>query len=151
MIQIIFTLFLLFSDKPPNNILQQESKLSTGWYYILQDGNGVRRLLDKTQNFYFIDSVPILTAKNIREIYFRTGNDGRPYLEMKFDSVGTKAWRTATGNSINKRLGFIFNDKLIQAALVNSEITVGIAAIWNYSKGELEHIKENIQSCSVTK
>ena len=121
-------------------------KLANGWYYIIGEDKGVRLTLDKTNSSYFLDSIPIVVSKNIQEITFINDNDGNPYLKIQFDSVGTKAWKFATMKSINKRLGFVFNNKLIQAPKVNSEIDFGVSAIWDYNKDELSLIKSVLES-----
>jgi preprotein translocase subunit SecD len=141
MTAIFFSMLCLFAY--PQKV-KPGSILSTGWYYIIEDNSGAKRQLDKTNTFYFIDSTPIITSKNIKKIEFRRDNQGKDYLAMQFDDAGTKAWSVATGRSTGKRLGFILNDKLIQAPYVNSQITGGIAAIWDYTKSELELIKNQI-------
>jgi preprotein translocase subunit SecD len=136
-------LFMLCLFASPQKV-KHNAKLSTGWYYINEDNSGVKRQLDKTNTFYFMGSTPIITSKNINKIEFRRDNQGKDYLAMQFDNAGTQAWSFATARSTGKRLGFILNDKLIQAPYVNSQITGGIAAIWDYSKAELELIKNEI-------
>ena len=121
-------------------------KLANGWYYITEEDNGIKLILDKSNSSYFLDSIPIVVSKNIKEISFKNDNNGNPYLKIQFDSVGTGAWKFATMKSINRRLGFIFNNKLIQAPIVNSEIDFGVAAIWDYSKEELSLIKSVLES-----
>jgi preprotein translocase subunit SecD len=138
------SLFFLFSNT--NQIaIKVETKLQTGWYYIIDEDKGTKRQLDKTENYYFLDPSPIVTAKNIKEIKFRLDNEQKAFLAIQFDAPGTKAWSMATLRSINRRLGFVLNDKLIQAPLVNSEITGGVSAIWDYSRPELETIKKEIE------
>ena len=146
MIKILSLLFLLFAIYTHTENKQQESKLKTGWYYINTESVGVRRQLDKSGEIYFINPLPIIISKNIKTIFFRNDKNGTPYLEMRFDSIGTNAWRIATKKAIGKKLGFIFNDKLIQVPTVNSEIDFGVAAIWDYSKSELELIKNSIEN-----
>lgn len=121
-------------------------KLANGWYYIIEENQGIRLTLDNSSSSYFLDSIPIIVSKNIKEITFRNDNNGKPYLKIQFDAVGTKAWKFATMRSINKRLGFVFNNKLIQAPKVNSEIDSGVSAIWDYNKDELSLIKSILES-----
>jgi preprotein translocase subunit SecD len=121
-------------------------KLANGWYYIIEEDHGIKLTLDKSNSSYFLDSMPIVVSKNIKEITFQNGNDGNLYLKIQFDLAGTKAWKFATMKSVNRRLGFVFNNKLIQAPKVNSEIDFGVAAIWDYTKDELSLIKSVLES-----
>jgi preprotein translocase subunit SecD len=141
---ILISLLFLFGNTIQLEV-KPNSKLVTGWYYIIEEDKGVKRQLDKTENFYFLDPTPIVTAKSIKKIEFRNDNEGKPYLAMLFDAYGTKAWSKATGKWVTRKLGFILNDQLIQAPTVNSQITGGVAAIWDYSKSELEHFKKSIE------
>ena len=121
-------------------------KLANGWYYIIDEDRGIILTLDKSNSSYFLDPTPIVVSKNIQEITFKNDNDGNPYLKIQFDSVGTEAWKFATMKSINRRLGFVFNNKLIQAPKVNSEIDFGVSAIWDYNKDQLSLIKSVLES-----
>lgn len=121
-------------------------KLANGWYYLLDEDQGTLLKLEKSNSFYFLDSIPIVTSKNIQNITFSNNDDGNPFLIIQFDSVGTAAWKFATMKSINKRLGFIFNNKLIQAPKVNSEIDFGVSVIWDYDRDALSLIKSVLET-----
>lgn len=133
-----FFLFLLFTF---SFCQSQNRKIANGWYYITEESYGIKLRLDKSNSYYYIDSTPIIGSKNIKKISFQYDNKGNPYLKLQFDAIGTNIWKLATRRYINRKLGFVFNNMLIQAPTVNSEIDSGIAAIWEYSKEELSLIK----------
>jgi preprotein translocase subunit SecD len=125
-----------------------EGRLQTGWYYISDSNNTYKRQLDKTEEYYFINPMPILTAKNIRRLQIYADDADGFILMMRFDDVGTEAWTIATEKAIGKKLAFIVDDKLVQAPFVNSQITAGVTALnrVDYSRTELEQFKKIIES-----
>lgn len=128
----------LANNNPNQGILQ------TGWYYVVDSNNGYKRLLDKSNEYYFIDPKPIVNVKEftVLEVY-KNNYDDNYGLSIQLNKKGTEAWADATGESIGKKLGFIFDDKLLYAPNVNSQITFGITALnrGDISKNDLEEIK----------
>ena len=124
--------------------------LSTGWYYLADTDNGFKRQLDKSIEKYFIDPKPIVTAKNIItfEIYERNvGGQKRLGLAMQLDKEGTQNWSIATERSIGRHLAFVLDNRLLQVAKVNSQITGGMTALnrGDYSRQELENVRSIIE------
>ena len=125
--------------------------LYTGWYYVVDTHNGSRRQLDKSNEIFFLDPSPIVTAKNFTtfEIY-ESNAGGHSYLglTMRLDKEGTENWRIATENSIGKQLAFVLDNRLLQVPRVNSQITAGVTALnrGNYTRQELENFKTIIES-----
>lgn len=124
--------------------------LYTGWYYVVDTDNGYKRQLDKSNETYFIDRHPIVTASNFTklEIYESNGNIKYFGLSIRLDKKGTESWSVATEKAIGKQLAFILDNRLLQVAKVNSQITGGVTAInrSDYSKTELENFKTVIES-----
>ncbi len=88
---------------------KRKTELATGWYKIDKPGKGVKRILHKHDEAYWLKSTPFLLAKNIRTIQpedFTTG------LSMYFDSTGTKQMADATARS-GTQIGFVVKNKLI--------------------------------------
>ena len=109
----------------------KDSVLVTGWYYILDSGNGFKRQLDKSHEIYVIDPKPIVTKANFIKIeIFETDFNGAypDYigLMIMLDQDGINAWTFATRKSIHKKLALIINNKLIYTPIVNAEITNGM-------------------------
>lgn len=132
-------------------ITQDSLILCTGWYYVRDNNNGVLRQLDKSNESYFIDPKPIVTAKNFitLEIYKGKGGSAKHIgLAMYLDEAGTKNWSIATENAIEKKLAFILDNRLLQVAKVNSRISSGTTALnrRNYSRAELKKFKAIIKS-----
>ena len=128
------------------------STLYTGWYYVLADTTkGYKSQLDKSNEIYFLDSHPIVTAKHFTTFKIYEGNSGgQKYfgLTMRLDKEGTKYWSIATYKSIGLQLVFVLDNRLLQVAKVNSQITEGVTALnrGDYTKQELESFKTIIES-----
>ena len=121
--------------------------LKTGWYCISSTNSGVKMKLNKSSEFDLIDSIPIITTKNIQSLKLYQANNGTYGLLMKFDSKGTELWRLATARSVGLNLAFVFDNKLLYTPKVYSEIDGGIAVLEDpiYSKDDLLLIKNVIE------
>ena len=122
--------------------------LKTGWYFVAKNNTGIKMKLDKDTLSYSINPEPILTAKNIKTLQLRKGENGNYYLLMKFDEQGTDAWYHATRISIGSELAFILDNNLLYTPKVNSEITGGIAILQRliYTSKKLEEFKNIIEA-----
>ncbi|MCL2040475.1 MAG: hypothetical protein FWG84_00355 [Bacteroidales bacterium] len=65
---------------------------------------------------------------------------------MQIHKKYQELWADATEKSIGKRLGFIVDDKLVSAPMVNMRIENGMSSLYGYSRQELEGFKKNIIS-----
>jgi hypothetical protein len=134
------------------DILKYDSAvLNTGWYYVADSPTGFKRQLDKSNETYYLDPTPIVTAKNFTTFELYESNfNGKKYagLTMRLDKVGTESWSNATLIAIGSRLAFILENRLLQVARVNSQITGGITALnrGDYSRQELENFKKIIET-----
>ncbi len=137
-------------DSP--GILKHDSTiLYTGWYYVVESSNEYKRELDRSDETYYLDPKPIITAKNIEtfEIYESTFQDKKDLgLAMRLDEEGTESWSKATLRAQGSRLAFILDNRLLQVAMVNSQIIGGVTALNRgiYSREELENFKTIIES-----
>lgn len=133
-------------------ILKHDSTiLYTGWYYVVDTPNNYKRQLDKTEETYYLDPKPIITAKNVTtfEIYEGNYNNKKYFgLVMRLDKEGTENWSYATQKAVMKKLAFIVDNQLLQAPTVNSQITGGVTELsrTDYSKQDLENFKKIIES-----
>jgi preprotein translocase subunit SecD len=130
----------------------KDSSLATGWYYVNEGKSGLKRQLDKSDEFYYIDPKPIVVKENFMyfEIYetnFKETCSNYIGLKMQFDKVGTKAWAIATKRAISKRLALIIDNVLIVAPIVNDQIKNGVSAINrnDYSTAELQNFITKIK------
>jgi hypothetical protein len=135
-------------DSP--DILKHDSNvLYTGWYYVVDSSNGYKRQLDKSDETYYLDPKPIVTAKNFTTFEIYESND-QEYLglTMRLNKEGTESWSNATLKAQGNRLAFILDNRLLQVAIVNSQITGGVTALnrGDYSRQELENFKTIIES-----
>lgn len=124
-----------------------DSTLVTGWYYILDNENGFKRQLDKTEEFYFVDPKPILLKKHFDkvEIYetddFKVQANYQYALSIQIHRNYEDYWADATEKSSGKRVGLIIDNKLVNAPMVKSRIEGGISTLNRgvYDKGELDN------------
>lgn len=134
-----------------DTVQYDSTTLYTGWYYVVDTPTNYKRQLDKSDETFYLDSKPIVTAKNITtfEIYESNYNDKKYFgLAMRLNEEGTENWSNATYRSIGNKLAFILDNRLLQVATVNSQITGGVTALnrGEYSRQELEHFKKIIES-----
>ncbi|MCQ6960290.1 SecDF P1 head subdomain-containing protein [Mucilaginibacter aquariorum] len=121
--------------------------LKTGWYYVADKKNNYQRQQLNNKESYFINPRLIIPVNNFKTLEIRDALEpGASEIFIQFNERGTNAFRMATGNSINKRLAFIIDDKLIYTAIVNAQISSGLAVINGYSKTELEKFATQIKS-----
>lgn len=151
LIAFLTPFFLMLADSNQKiEILEQGENLylKTGWYYVSETENGIKRKAEVTEIIYNLNSEPIVTCNNFTELRIYESVFKIHGLMISFDEKGTEKWSTATRNSIDKKVGFVFQNNLIYTATVKSEITQGISAIEDksYSVEELENLKERIES-----
>lgn len=138
--------------KDSSDIFKHDSTvLYTGWYYVVDTPNNFKRQLDKSDEIYYLDPKPIVTAKNVTtfKIYESSYQNKKEFsLVMRLDKEGTENWSYATQKAIMNKLAFILDNRLLQVVTVNSQITGGVTALnrGNYSRQELENFKTIIES-----
>jgi len=138
-------------SKSNDLVIEHDSFLKTGWYYISERESNYKRQLDKTSEFYFIDPnviVPVEQFDKLELTESKCDNKKYPMIIIRFDSKGTDNWSIATEKSIGGKLALIINDKLVIAPKVNAQITAGVSAISrsDYSKQDIEEIYKTIEN-----
>ena len=152
LITFLSSICLVFSDSNlETGILEIDSKnlnLKTGWYYVIETQNGIERELEGTDLNHYLDPDPIVTCNNFKELRIYESVFKIHGLMISFDEEGIENWRIATRNSIDKKVGFVFQNNLIYTATVKSEITFGVSAIEgkSFSIEEVEELKRKIEA-----
>ncbi len=139
-------------DTTADSSLSADCVLPTGWYYI--SDKGCRRQLGGSDDYYMVDPTPIVLDTNVADMqvheYVDDAGENRRMLVLSLDAAGTQAWRIATRESIKKRLGFVYNNRLIYAPVVQSEITGGVTALnGQFSRAELDNVRKSIEAAQV--
>ena len=123
----------------------QDSILATGWYFILENENGFKRQLEKTDEWYFIDPKPILLKEHfavieIQKTNYRGKYEDYEYIAMQVYDQFKGIWADATEKSLGNRLGLVINNKLVSNPMVNARIEGGWSNLSNrnYNRVELE-------------
>ena len=129
--------------------------LVTGWYHISEEPTDFKKILNKSDESYFIKPEPIATQSDFQEVQIYSSNSENPDdnyfgLTIQLEGDAIQRWSSATKKSINGRLGLIINDKLVAAPKVNSEVTSGMTAInrLEYSKEEIESFEAELRETS---
>ena len=127
----------------------QDSVLATGWYHIVDDENGFKRQLDKSEIFYFIDPNPILVKEHFDKIKIYKTNFRRWYqydigLSFQVYKDYYDLWADATEKSIGKKIGLIIDNKLVTAPTVQCKISEGRSSLQrpDYDEKDLETFKK---------
>lgn len=125
----------------------QTTDMVTGWYYLTDKENGIKKTLKGAEETYIIDPTPIVTVDNFIDLEIYQSNYGDYGLTIRLDDIGTKEWSIATGKSINKKLALIIANELYFTPTVNSQIDVGITALnrGDLTEEELKAIKLKIE------
>jgi preprotein translocase subunit SecD len=118
---------------------------------VVDTPNKYKRQLDKSDETFYLDPKPIVTVKNFTtfEIYESNSKDNKYLgLAMRLDKEGTESWSNATYRAIGNKLAFVLDNRLLQVAMVNSQITGGVTALnrGGYTRQELENFKTIIES-----
>jgi preprotein translocase subunit SecD len=127
-----------------------QTNLKTGCYYIEDSRNDYLRPLDRSDEQYYVNPDPIITARHFSKVEVQDvkyNGVTNQYLLIRFDSIGKSLWNFATFRSINKKLALVIDDKLVYVGLVNEPITSGVSALNRgiYSKAELEAFANKIK------
>jgi preprotein translocase subunit SecD len=121
----------------------QDSTLATGWYHVLENENGFKRQLDKTEKFYFIDPNPILVKEHFGKVTIETNSQRNEFISIRITQKDL--WADATEKSIGQRIGLVIDNKLVNAPMVNARIEGGISSLWGYDREELENFKKQLE------
>ena len=113
----------------------KESTLATGWYHIIDEENGFKRELDKSDEIYFIDPKPIIIKEyfdkveihETKKIESKQVNNFR--LSIQIHKKYEHLWADATEKSVGKRFALIINNKLISNPKVMGRIEGGLSSL----------------------
>ncbi|MFL5739274.1 MAG: hypothetical protein ACJ75B_03585 [Flavisolibacter sp.] len=134
-----------------NFINTSDSSLPTGWYFIVDSVKGHKRILEKSSQYYYLDSQPFLNAKDIGELSVFQNEKGEIGLKMIFKKNAKSRWERLTEISYkeSKWIGFVLDNRLLyRAIVVNGKLSDGIAdpVFAGYTKEDVEVVKEQIQT-----
>ena len=85
-----------------------------------------------TLSFMTPDGQVVLTGSNVKSAEAQTGDDNgtkKYYGALEFDEEGTKAFATATKNFLGQQIYIIYDNQIVSAPSVNSEIKNGECVI----------------------
>lgn len=111
------------------SMLHQEN----GWY-LITDGQKDT-----------LASSPIVTVKDFAAIELISDDYGLRVISGRVNKQKQKVWADATEQAIGQRIGFVFNDTVITAPMVNARIESGTFQISPPHRHDLERIFEILQ------
>ncbi len=158
MTNLLFVLYLFGCGEISSTDLKTESTnqveqtqpsddLVTGWYYLTDEENGIKKNLYGSDEMYFISPIPIVTIDNFTDLEIYQSDFGDYGLTIRLDEKGRKEWSEATGKSTGQKLALIINNELYFTPIVNSQIDFGITALnrGDLTEDELKEIKMKIE------
>ena len=90
-------------------------------------------------------SRPIVTVKDFATIELVSDDYGLRAISGSVNKQKQKVWADATEQAIGQRIGFVFNDTVITAPMVNERIESGTFQISPPHRHDLERIFEILQ------
>ena len=96
----LLLLFSCSSNRP------KTAYLRTGFYFLEDEKNGVKKRKDKTNEIFSIAKLPFASVDNIVKVEVeRTFVKGERFTELceYFDSTGTRAIKMGTGDSLHPK------------------------------------------------
>jgi len=140
-------------DEFENKLLEIHSRnvetdsLETGWYHIMNEASAFKRYFHKTQSVFYIDPKPVVIIDNFKECKETTNISGFEGMAVYFDKAGKMNWKRATKAAIGSNLVFIFDNEIIMAPKVHSEITTGVCVFW-YDELSVEVLQKIKSICN---
>ena len=122
-------LFMSVVSYKEASMLHQEN----GWY-LITDGQKDT-----------LASSPIVTVKDFAAIELISDDYGLRVISGRVNKQKQKVWADATEQAIGQRIGFVFNDTVITAPMVNARIESGTFQITAPHGHDLERIFKILQ------
>lgn len=105
-----------------------------GWYLIV---NGQKDSISDS---------PIITVKDFMALKFESDAYGTQVISGKICEQKQAIWADATERAIGQQIGFVFNDTVITAPIVNARIESGIFQISNPYGYNLKSIYQQLET-----
>lgn len=87
---------------------------------------------------------PMITVKDFAAIELVSDDYGLRVISGKVNKQKQKVWADATEQAIGQRIGFVFNDTVITAPMVNARIESGTFQISNPYEYDLKSIYQRL-------
>jgi preprotein translocase subunit SecD len=125
-----------------NTSKADSSLVSTGFYFLDENGQGIELKKDHSDEVYTLSRTPFVSVKNIlRATAQKNVIDGRTTygVTIVLDNAGTKDLEQATGNSAHPYMAIVIANRLLYVVKNTSKIKTGIVqiALVDYSEKEM--------------
>lgn len=117
-VTLILFLFSCNTSESKKNIPHSDSTLYTGFYFIKDTATSFKRQLIKTNDIYYIDPTPIVTAKNFDKVVMFHEKDCYA-LFIWLDKKGSQLLDIAKQNCKGKKFAIIVDNQLLRTQLVD--------------------------------
>jgi preprotein translocase subunit SecD len=92
--------------------------------------------LDGTNEALFLESDVLLDASSIKSARIADNTDGSPIVRIVLTKAGAQKFGDASQKLINKRIGFLFQGRLVAAPVIRTPIYGGELIIGNLTEKE---------------
>ena len=123
----------------------------TGFYFLVPEGKGINKRIEKSETVYTIASSPFASVKNISKVKLETThlkdrNDAE--LCLTFDKKGTRDLEEGTGNAMHPKIAVVVANRLLYVVENTSKIKTGIMciALIGYSGQEMEAMRYTVEN-----
>lgn len=124
--------------------------LHTGFYFLSVEKNGVRKQIEKSNEFYTIAPKPFASVDDIIKTKLEKTKlkNGEIYTELclTFNAKGAKDIQEGTGNYLHPKIAVVIANKLLYVVESNATITTGIMCIglYDYSDKEINVLQKEV-------
>ncbi len=118
-----------------------KSELYNGFYEPKEGGRVFENISNIDNEKISFEKTPILSFNEIKSVTKSFDKfTGKEVVNIILTDTGRKIFKIHTANHIGEKLGIIFNDKLITAPVINSEISGGKVQITNGYGDNIEEL-----------
>ena len=136
-----------FVDTIPSSRTHSDTTVrisASGFYLLTPDtskSQGVKPLYES--EYYFLDSIPVIPIMYVDSIYKKYDKyNNRFELVFTFNHTGTLIWSEFTWKNINRKVGLVINNQLLNAPTIQGQIPNGISSLTlPYSEKQIDDLK----------
>jgi preprotein translocase subunit SecD len=116
----------------------------SGFYLLTPDtskSQGVKPLYEN--EYYFLDSMPVIPIMYVDSIYKKYDKYANRFeLVFTFNHTGTRIWSEFTWKNINRKVGLVISNQLLNAPTIQGQIPNGISSLTlPYSEKQIDDLK----------
>lgn len=141
---ISLLLFIFFGAL---NCVAQEEKHPGGWYALTPSETATASTVSYADELYTIDRLPFISLDDVQKVNL-IHSKMRPYqqIEFVFTTEGAKIWEIETEKNAGKKIGFIYNDTLLETLIPCCKVSTGKCSFGFLDEGiDMAKVFENLK------